>query len=121
MGHRILVVDDDQSIREAIEGVLELEGYAIELAADGVEALQKVTVKPPTLMLLDMMMPRMDGFAVVAELKRQGLRSQFPVIVLTADGSAEAKAAQIGANGYIIKPFSLNALIAEVARVIGPV
>lgn len=120
MSNHILVVDDDPGILEAIEGVLDLEGYIVEVAHDGVEALHKVKHNPPGLILLDIMMPRMDGFAVAADLERQGLRSMIPLIVLTADGNAAAKAARIGAAGYVTKPFALDALLQEVVRVIGP-
>lgn len=120
MGNHILVVDDDAGILEAIEGVLDLEGYTVEVAHDGVEALQKVNANHPALILLDIMMPQMDGFAVAAALEREGLRATIPLIVLTADGNAAAKAARVGAAGYVTKPFGLDALIQEVVRVIGP-
>jgi CheY-like chemotaxis protein len=120
MTTRVLVVDDDVGILETIEGVLELEGYEVELARDGVEAIQKVSAHPPALLLLDIMMPQMDGFAVAAELQRQGWHPAIPIIVLTADGRAAAKAAQIGAQGYVQKPFALETFIKEVTRVVGP-
>ena len=120
MHNHILVVDDDAGILEAIEGVLDLEGYLVEVAHDGVEALHKVKLNSPSLILLDIMMPQLDGFAVAADLERQGLRSTIPLIVLTADGNAAAKAARIGAAGYVTKPFTLDGLLQEVNRVIGP-
>jgi CheY-like chemotaxis protein len=66
------------------------------------------------------MMPVMDGYAVAAELERQGWRPGIPIIVITADGRAPMKAAQVHAEGYLAKPFDIDDLIDEVARVIGP-
>jgi CheY-like chemotaxis protein len=120
MTRHVLVVDDDPGILETIEGVLELEGYEVDLAHDGLEALQKVTTRPPALIVLDIMMPRMDGFGLVAELERQGLHPAIPTIVLTADGRAPAKAARLGAHGYVEKPFTIEAFLQEVMRVLSP-
>jgi len=64
------------------------------------------------------MLPRMNGFAFVQELQRRGLRSRIPVVILTADGRAGEKAAQTGAEGYLAKPFEIEALVAEIARVV---
>lgn len=120
MVKHVLVVDDDPGILETIEGVLELEGYEVELARDGIEALQKVDVRVPGLIIIDIMMPRMDGYGLASELQRRGLRPGIPLIVLTADGRAAVKAAQIGADDYIEKPFSLDAFVQTVARIITP-
>lgn len=119
MSRRVLIVDDDLGILETIQGMLELEGYEVDLARDGVEALQQVARKVPELIILDIMMPRMDGYTMASELQRQGLRGSIPLIVLTADGRAAEKAARIGANGYLEKPFVLDKFIGEVARVLG--
>jgi CheY-like chemotaxis protein len=115
----ILVVDDDPLIRLTVSGILEDEGYTVVSAGDGLDALAKLAELQPAAILLDITMPRMDGYAFAAELVRRGLRQAVPVIVLTADGRAPEKAAQVGAEGYLTKPFTLPTLLAEVARVAG--
>jgi CheY-like chemotaxis protein len=119
MSTTILVVDDDPLIRLTVSGILEDEGYTVVSAGDGLEALAKLAELQPAVILLDITMPRMDGYAFAAELARRGLRQAVPVIVLTADGRAPEKAAQLGAEGYLAKPFTLPTLLAEVARVTG--
>jgi two-component system, OmpR family, response regulator MprA len=119
VAQRILVVDDDPGIRETVEGVLDLEGYEVVLASDGIQALEKIDLQPPSLIILDMMMPRMDGFTLATELERRGLRPILPIIVLTADNRAPQKAAQIGAEGYLEKPFTITGMLDEISRVLG--
>jgi two-component system, chemotaxis family, chemotaxis protein CheY len=115
----ILVIDDDPIIRLTVTGILEDEGYAVVVAGDGLEALAKVAETRPAAILLDIAMPRMDGFAFVDELARRGLRAGLPIVVLSADGRTAEKAARIGAEGHLAKPFALPTLVAEVARVVG--
>ena len=115
----ILVVDDDPLIQMTIGGILEDEGYTVVGAGDGLEALARLAELRPAAILLDITMPRMDGYAFATELARRGLREAVPVIVLTADGRAAEKAAQLGADGYLAKPFTLPTLLAEGARVAG--
>ena len=119
MSATILVVDDDPDVRLTVAGILEDEGYTVVDAADGLEALAKLAELRPAAILLDIGMPRMDGYAFAAELARRGLRDGLPVIVLTADGRAAEKAARLGADGYLTKPFTLPTLLAVVARVAG--
>jgi CheY-like chemotaxis protein len=117
----ILVVDDDPLIRLTVTGILEDEGYTVVDAGDGLEALAVLATLDgvrPAAILLDITMPRMDGYAFAEELGRRGLRDALPVIVLTADGRAAEKAARVGADGYLTKPFTLPTLLAEVARVV---
>jgi CheY-like chemotaxis protein len=111
----ILVVDDDRSIREVVAEVLEAEGYAVQTAADGAEALRSVERRRPRLVLLDMRMPVMDGWGFAAALKERGLR--LPVIVMSAAADARAWAEQVGADDYLAKPFALDELLAKVERV----
>jgi CheY-like chemotaxis protein len=113
----ILVVDDDPLIQQTVAGILEDEGYDVVLAGDGLEALESLDVAQPAAILLDISMPRMDGYAFVAELDRRGLRTVLPIVVLTADGRAAEKAARTGAQGYLPKPFTLESLLDAVARV----
>lgn len=111
----VLVVEDDLHLRQTIEWTLEDEGIAVEVAADGEEALAFARHNRPALVLLDMGLPRIDGFGVA-----QGLREMHggsvPVVVLTADGRAAEKAARVGAVAYLRKPFELEELIAIVRR-----
>ncbi len=118
MSETVLVVDDDPGLQEALEAILQLEGYDVTTAGDGEDALAKLDNSLPALILLDLMMPRMDGFTFARELERRGLRTQVPIIVLTADGRAEQKASQIGADGALAKPFDIGTLLDEVARLV---
>ncbi len=113
----VLIVDDDTGVQETLEAILEFEGYEVAIAHDGLEALEWLTQATPDLVLLDLMMPRLDGFGVVRELEQRGRRSAMPIVVLTADGRAKEKAEQVGADGYVAKPFELNNLLAEIERV----
>lgn len=87
-------------------------------ARDGQEALNRLSQCQPSLIVLDWMMPRMNALAFTQELRRRGPRPQIPILLLTADGNATAKAAQIGADAYLTKPFDLPVLLDEVARVV---
>lgn len=119
MDRPVLVVDDDQGMQETLEAVLALEGYRVVVASDGLEALDKLGDGLPRLVLLDLVMPRMDGFAFAEELERRGLRSKLPLIVLTADGRAGEKAARLGADDYLAKPFDIDDLLEKVALLSG--
>ena len=116
MSKTLLVVDDDPAIRAVLGEALESEGYAVALAADGLEAIHQMNGTCPALILLDIMMPRMDGFAFAEELERRGLRSAIPILVLSAGGRARSAAEQLGAEGYVAKPFQLAQLLDEVSR-----
>jgi len=112
----VFVIDDDPWIHEVLIMVLEDEGYAVVSARDGQEALEHLSTHQPSLIVLDWMMPRMNALAFTQELRRRGLRPQIPILLLTADGNAEAKAAQIGADAMLTKPFDLPVLLDAVAR-----
>ncbi len=116
MPDTILVVDDDPGVCEALADALELEGYTVQLASNGAEALKQIETRPPKLLLLDVMMPVMDGITMVGELTARGLRDQLAILIMTANGRAEQWAAQVGAEGYLSKPFQLNTLLDTVAR-----
>ena len=109
-GERILVVDDDDSIRDMIEIVLAAEGYAVRTAAHGAAALELVEESPPRLILLDMRMPVLDGWGF-ARAYRQRPGPHAPIVVLTAARDAAARAAEIQADGYLGKPFNLGELL----------
>jgi len=116
VGEDILVVDDEPELQEALRDLLELEGYDVRVARDGIEALERVEAAKPRLIVLDLMMPRMDGYGFVAELERRNLRDEIPIIVLTADGKASTKADHLGAAAGVAKPFDVTMLLGEVAR-----
>jgi CheY-like chemotaxis protein len=120
MSETILIVDDDHGLRATLSAVLEDEGYTVVTAFDGRDALEKIEAAPPALMLLDIGMPRMDGYELVEELERRGLRTRIPVLVVTADGRAEEKARRVGAQGWVAKPFTIEGLTAQVSRALAP-
>jgi DNA-binding response OmpR family regulator len=117
---RIMVVDDDQNIRLVLKYRLEKEGYHVLLAGDGVDALEKVKAEKPDLIILDLTMPRMDGFGFLEEMRGNGKASSVPVIVLTAYGfeANRAKGLELGAVEFVTKPFSPRQLVAEVWKVL---
>jgi len=113
-GARVLVVDDDPSILDTVTSILTAEGYQVMAAGGGAEALALVRSWHPTLVLLDMRMPVMDGWAVAKALKENG--SKVPIVVMTAAESAKRWADEIGAAGHLAKPFGLDELIDCVER-----
>jgi PleD family two-component response regulator len=117
---RILVADDEPHIRRILQFLLEQEGFHVHLVADGDEAWKAVTSFQPDLVLLDVMMPRMDGFAVL-EIIRAGFEtSRLPVIMLTAKGEAEDRVRGLrgGANDYVLKPFNQDELLLRVKNLL---
>jgi CheY-like chemotaxis protein len=110
----VLVVDDDTSILDTVSAILSGEGYDVVSAASGQEALDAVARKQPLLILLDMRMPIMDGWAVARALRGQG--NNVPIVVMTAAESAKRWADEVGAEGYLAKPFGLDELLATVDR-----
>jgi two-component system response regulator MprA len=116
LANTVLVVDDDPGLQDTLEAVLEFEGYDVVLASDGLDALEKLAVQRPAVIVLDWAMPRMDGPAFAAALREQGLEPRIPVLLLTADGRSRQKAADVEADGYMAKPFDMTELLREVAR-----
>jgi two-component system, OmpR family, response regulator MprA len=114
---KILVVDDERAVRESLRRALELEGYEIELAADGLEALQLLEANgeaQPDAVILDVLMPTVDGLEVCRRIRRSGNR--VPVLMLTARDEIENRVAGLdaGADDYVTKPFALEELVARV-------
>jgi CheY-like chemotaxis protein len=114
----VLVVDDDTSILDTVSAILSGEGYDVVSAASGQEALDAVARKRPVVILLDMRMPVMDGWAVARALHSRGMR--VPIVVMTAAESAKRWADEVGAEGYLAKPFGLDELLRTVQRFRGP-
>ncbi len=117
---RILVADDEPHIRRILQFLLEQEGFEVQMAEDGEEAWKAVASFQPDLVLLDVMMPRMDGFAVL-EIIRAGFETaRLPVILLTAKGEEadKVKGLKGGANDYIIKPFNHDELLLRVSNLL---
>lgn len=114
---RILVVDDDPTISEVVGRYLERESYAVEVALDGAEALERARAHLPDLVVLDLMLPRIDGLEVFRQLRSQ---SSVPVIMLTAKGEETDKLVglNLGADDYMTKPFSPRELVARVKAVL---
>jgi two-component system, OmpR family, response regulator MprA len=110
---RVLVVDDEPPVREALERALRLEGYEVELAAGGAEALHRLALGAPDAVVLDVLMPGVDGLDVCRRLRRDGNRA--PVLMLTArDGvSDRVSGLDAGADDYLAKPFALEELLAR--------
>ena len=110
----ILVVDDDDSIRQTVAEILEVEGYRVAEAANGEEALRLLSEDAPSLILLDMRMPILDGWGFARALRERGIR--LPILVMTAAQNARLWAEEIGADGYVSKPFDLDHLLDQVQR-----
>jgi diguanylate cyclase (GGDEF)-like protein len=117
---KILVVEDEAALRTILKLQLEGAGYEVATAQDGVEGLERVNGDPPDLILLDLMMPRMDGCEVCRRLKSSFVTSHIPVIMLTARGELRDKLAglEIGANDYVSKPYSHQELLARVRNIL---
>ena len=110
---KVLVVDDERAVRESLRRALELEGYEIELAADGNEALYRLDGGVPDAVILDVLMPGMDGLEVCRTIRRSG--STVPVLMLTARTQVEDRVEGLdaGADDYVTKPFALEELLAR--------
>src|SRR5678816_2406695 len=111
---RILVIEDELPMRTALEDCLAVEGFRVLSASDGERGLERALKEKPDLILLDIMMPRLDGFALCAELRRLGHAT--PVLMLTAKGQVRDRVAGLdaGADDYLVKPFSTDELLARV-------
>ncbi len=118
--YRILVVDDEPHIRQILKFTLEKAAYQVFCAADGEEALEKMAEVKPSLILLDVMMPKMDGFEVCRKMRQDFALSQIPVIILTAKGDLNEKVRGLdgGANDYLVKPYSNEELLLRVRNVL---
>ncbi|WP_275290748.1 response regulator transcription factor [Amycolatopsis sp. La24] len=114
---RVLVVDDDETVRDVVRRYLETAGFTVDLAGDGTAALAQFAERVPDLVVLDVMMPGLNGLEVCRRLRQT---SQVPIVMLTALGEEENRIAglQLGADDYVTKPFSPKELTLRVASVL---
>ena len=114
---KILIADDDKNICELLKIYFEKEGYAVVLAGNGEEALLKFDVEEPDIILLDVMMPKLDGWQVCRELRK---KSECPIIMITAKGETFDKVLglELGADDYVVKPFEPKEIVARVKAVL---
>ena len=122
MAHRILIVDDEPSIVISLQFLMTREGYQVALAGDGEAALQAIEAAPPDLVILDVMMPKLNGFDVCQRIRSDPRWRAVRVLMLTAKGREVemARGLALGADAYVTKPFSTKDLVAEVKRLLQP-
>ncbi len=120
MTERVLVADDDPDILTVVKINLELDGFEVDTAVDGEDAMAKATSSPPNVIILDIMMPRMDGLTALHRLRSQAGTANIPIILLTARGLPEdrVRGLELGADDYITKPFDITELAARVKAVL---
>jgi DNA-binding response OmpR family regulator len=116
---KVLLVDDDVQILRSLRVYLELENYQVDTAGGGAEALEKLNSNRPQVLVLDIMMPEMDGFEVLEKVKSDESLKNIPVIMLTAKGQDVdvVKGYEMGASSYMTKPFNLNELVENIELV----
>lgn len=117
---KILIADDRSEVVELVKVALEGENYQILSASDGREALEKIRKMRPDLILLDIIMPKMDGFEVLENLTNNSKTKDIPVIMLTAKGQKvdEQKGRRLGAQDYVVKPFSPSHLLNKIEEML---
>lgn len=119
MPKKILAVDDEKNIVKLVQAVLERHGFQVITAYDGKEALQKIASEHPDLVILDVMMPYMDGFEVLQTMRRNAVTREIPVIMLTAKSQDQDvfRGWQSGVDLYLTKPFNPTELVSFVRRI----
>jgi two-component system, chemotaxis family, chemotaxis protein CheY len=120
MGRKILAVDDSSSIRKMVEFSLKSKGFQVTTAADGQEALELLAKDKPDAIILDINMPRLDGFGFLKKVKADKAYASIPVMMLTTEGQDEdmETARSLGADHYIVKPFKPSELIAAIEKLV---
>lgn len=118
MATRVLITEDEPNIAESLTFILNREGYDVSTVLDGEAALQRLRSDPPDIMILDVMLPRLNGFEVLKLVKADPALKALPVMILTAKGQAHDRrmAEEIGASAFITKPFSNRDIIEQVGR-----
>lgn len=120
MTHKILIVDDEPNILISLEFLMKREGFEVAVARDGEEALQKVAERVPDLVLLDVMMPKKNGFEVCEAIRANPACQAVKVVMLTAKGrdTEVQKGMALGADAYMTKPFATKELVARVRQLL---
>jgi DNA-binding response OmpR family regulator len=118
---RILLADDEEDIKTVVTMFLESQGYEVLTAFDGLDALEKTRTEKPDLILLDIMMPVLDGYEVCKRLKEDATMSNIPILILSAAAHVESvdRGLKAGAKDYIVKPFEPEKLLEKIEQVIG--
>lgn len=120
MNRGVLVVEDDPDMGSLLQMILADGGYEVALAFDGLEALARVEERMPRVILLDMRMPVMNGWEFAREYQARYGRAAAPIVVVTAAEDARARADEIGADGWLEKPFEIEDVLRMVARFVAP-
>jgi DNA-binding response OmpR family regulator len=122
MAQHILIVDDEPSIVISLQFLMEREGYEVTVAGDGEAALRAIEARPPDLVILDVMMPRLNGFDVCRRIRADPRWRAVRVLMLTAKGREveRARGLELGADAYVTKPFATRDLVAEIRRLLQP-
>jgi DNA-binding response OmpR family regulator len=117
----VLLVDDEDDLRRVMRDLLEREGYTVQEARDGVQALDQVDRHAPDIIVLDLNLPGLDGYGVLSQLRSRSATRDIPVIVLTAKGDEdnEVRVFELGADDFLSKPFRARALPARLEAVLG--
>jgi len=120
MTSRVLIVEDEADIRDLLAFHLEREGYQVSKSRSGADALRQVKASPPDLILLDIMLPELDGLEVCRRLRRESATAALPIVMLTAKGDEVDRVLglELGADDYIVKPFSPKEVVARVRAVL---
>jgi DNA-binding response OmpR family regulator len=118
MATRVLITEDEPNIAESLTFILNREGYDVSTVFDGEAALQRLRSDPPDIMILDVMLPKLNGFEVLKLVKADPALQALPVVILTAKGQAHDRrmAEEIGASAFITKPFSNRDIVEQVGR-----
>lgn len=119
-GGYILVVDDSPSVRRVVTSMLKANGWEVQGARDGIEALDVIAKQTPAAVLLDIEMPRMDGYELVATLRSQPQYQSLPLVVLTSRAASkhQQRAVQLGANAYVVKPYQDAELLRQLDELV---
>lgn len=117
---RVLVIDDEEHLLRILSDRLQFAGYEVYTAHNGTEGLKKAELTSPHLVLLDIMMPGIDGYSVLLQLKRNRKTRSASVLMLTSNNDSDAidRAINLGAEDYIVKPFTVNVLLDKISRAV---
>lgn len=118
---KVLITEDSSTIRGMLRDIFESEGYSVVTAEDGLEGLNKARSEEPDLIVLDLMLPKMDGFTVCRMLKFHEDFKEIPILMLTARSSSNDQevGAAVGADAYLVKPFEIDELLEQARALIG--